>query len=566
MHCGSFPDLDLQNGKTETVLVRKSGSTRVDAYLDGFLLIMFVNNDYTFALNVSKQQFDTKPTSELVPKIVFKPQQLTIDSLLQCVVEGRALCYSFTTKRQDGIITMSDKTEANFRFTYTVIYDFDKMNVSMTDYIETLLYKPSCAYSTYSNGKKGLYSFRLVYVFDKPIIGISAFNTQYQAIAYANGFIQETKGHGGWDKRNVSQFYYGTISQASKYISNIVYTVDDFEQCPNYSIESTTVSIAKAPDSSNFVTTIASGSTRFDPRFLNDYRNLPDKTFYNKYRDIFEPNYELSTETPLLMDDSELFFLYPEDYYCIYRKRKGKYTLKWQTGDDRKDKLFVAAMIMHHNHPSMSIENLLFNLCIEMHWYYDNSDKKVRKQDLIDAAVKAFKMPFKMKPSKHGSFRLNKPYWVEQGKSANEAKMIVRRYRKAREVEQYYNPELSLADNYRLLKEKEVKISRRTLERMRTRGDIKISILQGNNTDISYCRNSVRIQLLKLIDKNGKITQQELAEALRMSSRTIRRHLAAMNGIYIKRKGNNRAGRWELTLLARQELQKLKTPKNDKKD
>lgn len=495
-------------------------------------------DEFRFTLNVSREGYATKPAKGLIPRITFEPRNLTIDEALKCATDGRAFCYSFSTANKDGIITIKDKKEANFLSTATIIYDFDDMDVPMFEYIETLRYKPSFAYPTYSDGKNGYCRFRLVYVLDKPVSGISAFNTLCQAIAVANSFVPEVRGqHGGWDRRNASQLYFGTTAQASTYNGHTVYSASDFEQFAVAQPDAQQVTVRKNATGSMYESLI-------DPVFLSDFWHLSQEALFSKYKEEFYPNYLPSLSTPLVLDESEMFYQYPDDYVCVYHKRRGKFTLRWEIGEDRKKKMFITAQAMLFNLPGLTIENLVYNLCIERQWYYENSDGKVDNAVLLQTAVNAFEKPYALEPSVHGAFKLNKEYWHGQGKTANEAKMIVRRLLKAREVERRYNPELTVAENYRVLKEQEVQISLRTLERMVTRGDIKIIIPQPHHTYLSCCRDNDTIRILELIDGNGRITQSEIAEALNCTPRTVKRYMDAMKGVYIEREGNNRTGRW----------------------
>ena len=496
------------------------------------------SNDFTFTLCVSQEGYGTKPTKEQVPRITFEPRSLTIEDALQCATEGRAFCYSFSTAQQDGIITTKDKTEANFLSTSTVIYDFDDMGTPMFEYIESLPYKPSFAYPTYSDGKNGLSRFRLAYVFDYPVWGVSQFNTLYQAIATANAFVPEVKSqHGGWDKRNVSQLYYGTKAQSSTYNGHTVYSVGDFQQFADYSKATPTVSVSKEIDSSKYETTI-------DAEFLHDFTHLSQKGFYTKYRDVFYLNYEPSLSTPLILDESNMFFLYPEDYVCVKHKRRGKKTLRWEIDENRKKKLFVTAHMMLFNLPSLSIENLIYNLALERQWYYDNSDGKISNEVLIQTAINAFTKPFPLEPSKHGRFKLNAEYWERQGKTPNQAKMMVRRLLKEREVKRLYNPSLTRKENLKVLKENGITISEKTLKRMVSRADIKVDDSSASRTYLSCCPDSDTIVMLKLIHRCSCITQAQLAKALGVSVPTVKRYLKAMRGRLITREGDNRNGEW----------------------
>ncbi len=499
---------------------------------------MSADYEFKFNLSVSQQGFATKPASEQVPKIVFEPRQLTIDSALQCAKEGRAFCYSFTTPNPNGLIAVKDKKEANFQATSTIIYDFDNMDTSMADYIESLSYKPSFAYPTYSNGKSGFCRFRLAYVFDDDVKSVGAFNNLYHAIANANGFVKETKEHGGWDVRNVSQLYYGTTSTASTYNGRVIYSQDDFKPFIITTIEQ------KATVSNRTESYYAKYESSISAEFLEDFTHLSQKALFTKYRDDYYQNYFLSLSTPLILDESEMFYRYPDDYVCIKHKRKGKNTLKWEVGEDRKKKMFITAQMMMFNLPSMSVENLLYNLRIERQWYYNNSDNKINNEFLIQTAIAAINKPYPLEPSKHGAFTLNKALWEGQGYTANQAKMIVRRYLKAQEVERLYNPSLTRKENLRVLKENGIKISEKTLKRMVSRGDIKIDISKEPHTYLSRCPESDTILMLRLIHRNGYITQRELSNALNVSLPTIKRYMREMKGKLIRREGDNRTGRW----------------------
>ena len=496
------------------------------------------SNDFTFTLCVSQKGYGTKPTKEQVPTITFESRALTIEDALHCATEGRAFCYSFTTAKQDGIITIKDKKEANFLSTSTIIYDFDDMEVPMLDYIETLPFKPSFAYPTYSDGKNGFSRFRLAYSLEDDIKSVSDFNALYHAIAKANGFVKETKEHGGWDVRNVAQLYYGTTSTASTYNGKTVYSKEEFEPFITASTEQHRIaSSTKETDYSRYESAV-------NPEFLQDFTHLPQKALYTKYRDIYYSNYEPSLSTALILDESEMFYRYPDDYVCVYHKRQGKYTLKWDIGEDRKKKMFITAQIMLFNLPELTIENLLYNLRLERQWYYDNSDGKINNEFLLQTAINAYNKPYPLEPSEHPTFSLNKPFWEGQGYTANQAKMIVRRELEIREVQARYNPKLTTTENYRILKEQGVRISLRTLQRMVTGVDIKIISPKTSHTYLSCCRDSDTIQILQLIEKNERITQSEIAAALNLSPRTVKRYMDAMKGVYIEREGNNRTGRW----------------------
>lgn len=498
------------------------------------------DNEIRLNLCVSQQGFTTKPTGEQVPKIVFNPRRVTIDTVLLYARQGRVFCYLFSTRNPDGLITLKDKKIENFKATSTIIYDFDDMEMSMMHYIGSLPYKPSFAYPTYSDGKNGLFRFRLAYVFDNEVTSVRAFNALYRAIAEANGFVKKTEEHGGLDKLSVAQMYYGSYSTSSTYNGNVVYSPDDFSPFVIAETEPRiTVSDRTVPEYTKYETSIS-------PEFFQDFFDLSEGALLAKYQKDFYQNYLLSLSSPLIKDESDWFFRYPENYVSVLHKRNGKYTLKWGIGEDRKMKVFITAQIMLKNLPSLSIENLLYNLVFERRWYYENSDNKISNEFLLYSALRAFNRSVPLNPTKHGMFTLNKAFWIEQGLSANQAKMIVRRYLKAREVEKYYNPSLTRKENLRVLRENGVRICERTLRRMVSRGDIKINKKNDPYTDLSYCPVCDTNQILDLICKNERITLSEMAKALNVSVLTVKRRLKILKGRVIEREGNNRTGRWKI--------------------
>lgn len=501
---------------------------------------MLANSEYEFTLFVSQKNYSSKPTQGEMPKMRFTPQQLTIESALECAIQGKAFCYTFQSDKADGSLSVKDKKKENFISTSAIIYDFDDMKVSMADYINSIPYKPSFAYPTYSDGKNGLSRFRLAYVLDDEILGESDFNAIYHAIANANKFTPETKEQGGWDVRSVAQMYFGTTQDVSTYISNTVYSINDFEPYAVPVTENGTST--KKPISKNR----NNYEYAIDEEFLDNLNNNTFERFFKIYFDSYYSNYRHSLETELTLSDNEMWYEYPEDYVAVLRKRQGKYTLKWGIGEDRKKKLYVTAQIMLYNCPDLTIENLIYNLDIERCWYYDNTDNKINNQVLIVTAVNAFNRRINLNPSKHSSYRVNKEFWSEQGVGVHQAKGFIRRERNVQEILPYIDSNKTIKENHQILIDNGFQISKRTVERMVARSDIYIYNYKSM-TLLSECRSDVTIrqkQIIELMKTNDKITADEIAKQLDCDLRTIKRDIKKMKGVLIDRVGNNRSGHW----------------------
>ena len=49
---------------------------------------MLANSEYEFTLFVSQKNYSSKPTQDEMPKMRVVPQQLTIESALECATQG----------------------------------------------------------------------------------------------------------------------------------------------------------------------------------------------------------------------------------------------------------------------------------------------------------------------------------------------------------------------------------------------------------------------------------------------------------------------------------------------
>lgn len=501
---------------------------------------MLANSEYEFTLFVSQKNYSSKPTQDEMPKMRFVPQQLTIESALECATQGKAFCYTFHSDKADGSLSVKDKKKENFISTSAIIYDFDNMEVSMADFINSIQFKPSFAYPTYSDGKNGLSRFRLAYVLDEEILGESDFNAVFHAIANANHFTPETKEQGGWDVRSVAQMYFGTTQDVSTYISNTVYSINDFQ--PYIAPATEEGASTKKSESKNLNTY----QYAIDREFLRNLYHNKYEEFFKIYFDSYYSNYTQSLETTLTLSENEMWYEYPDDYVAVFRKREGKKVLKWNIGENRKKKLYITAQMMLHNCPDLTIENLIYNLYIERKHYYNNADNKINNQVLIDTAVNAFNRRINLNPSNHSSYRVNKEFWSEQGVGVHQAKGYIRREIKVQEILPYIDSYKSVKENYNNLIDNGIEISLRTLQRMVSRGDIYIYNYKSI-TLLSECRSDVTIrqnQIIELMKENNQITADEIAKQLDCDVRTVKRDIKKMRGVLIDRVGNNRSGHW----------------------
>ena len=131
-------------------------------------------------------------------------------------------------------------------------------------------------------------------------------------------------------------------------------------------------------------------------------------------------------------------------------------------GEGRRKCLYIGALIRRMIHPNISFEHLLYNLIAERQWYYDNSDKVLTNEVLMQIANNALSIPIekiniktKRKPSK---FKVDKSYCLQNGIKTKVMVGIVRRKLKDEEIGELYDCNLSVKQNLDLLKANGMKI------------------------------------------------------------------------------------------------------------
>lgn len=468
---------------------------------------MLVNPNFTFTLNVSTGQFPEKKPGK-VWEIQFSPQQVTIPDLESLEKTGKVFCYNFKQVADSGLITQHEKTLAGFDYTNAIFFDIDKMPVPMQVYVSGLQYKPSLAYTTYSNGKATefyRYGFRLVYVFDDPIKSITEFDSLYYAIAAANNLCQRKHPDGTkyeFDYRKVNQQYYGGGTNSESLRTDIIYSISDFtgyveagmslmKSLHPTKAKSKPKTTAGSPCQNNIrkkEENYIKGQAYYsevDSPFYKDLSSMSPKEFILKYEPIYHKRYMQSLSTPLILSKDGKYFLYPDDYQEIKRNwgydETGKRCVRpWLGGSGRRKRLYVTAQIMKFNVPDISREELIYNLVVERYYYYDNSDKKLSNSELKRIVDNALAIDFNLSPCKHPAFKVNPEYCIANDINGNQAKNMIRSKLKESQILAHYDFSMSVQDNLRMLKDKGIKVCRSYLFKLKKKYENAGSPCQNN--------------------------------------------------------------------------------------
>lgn len=414
--------------------------------------------DFNFNLSVSTTDSGSKPTNKDIARLKYLKQSVSIGTFIKYIKQGRSFCYCFDD--MDEMFGNSVKTVSKFRYTNVIAIDIDDSTVPMSEYVGGLKHTPTIAYTTYSNGIKG-YRFRLVYVFTDKIVGVDNYVSAYNAILSVNEMEMKDN-----CMRAVNQCFIGNGSpNVEVFNSGVLYSLTDFAfkaiMCASLSLNYNHK--CKTAEGDRNVTGIAQS---LNPEFAENLSNMLPSDFIDHYR----REYDYFDHSQLILSEDETHYQYPADYREVRREwedrniltitgeRKRVRTIHIRKdGEKRRKTLFNTAIVIKSIKPDITIEHLVYILCVERYHYYDNSDKQLTNNVLIDIARSAIKGDYKSKESSHGAFKVNKAYWAAMGLSANSAARKVGKMLNHQSIGEWYDCSKSVKENAEYAAEHNIK-------------------------------------------------------------------------------------------------------------
>ena len=382
----------------------------------------------------------------LKEKIGFKSMLTTPSELLQSVLSGYTFCALFsnfptyrqgkTYVRKDGYFTLSGKSGDFFSGSYCVGIDIDETQYqSAEQFIEKLKLQPTFWYTSFSNQQydestgecKGS-RFRLIYVFDKEIhnkyfFRYCAYKVHAMVESSTNEVIHDQCG------LKCAQYFNGTnINDKTLSIdygcSNIIYSSSDFnitieefisflnDNCKYKSpkpeqkkeIKKLKCSImSKMIEEETKTTTTQqqaillsaldvieqsnsnTESIGFNFFLVRDAYSLDWSDFHDKYKRYNEYVFRTEREDWSSITDSKgniIQFQYCDEDYL---------ELKWiprklKDGQHRKRTLFHRGWLRRLIKPTITPDELLYNLLFDREHFFDNSDQELsvyRLQEIV---------------------------------------------------------------------------------------------------------------------------------------------------------------------------------------
>ena len=448
-------------------------------------------DDFNFEVSYSDSNYNAKPTSEEIKHMHFIHCKTNVNEFADKISKGYSYCAVFN-KNEFGIHL---KRDSNFSFTQVISVDVDKTTISLNEALKRLKTKPTMAYNTFSNGVNDKYCYRLVYIFDNPIVSIKDAKSYTLALNKLIGEELNIKTDSNASK--VSQYFNGT-NDSNIFVSNCIYQLNDFKldnifnnKNTNYNSNINTnnnINNIKVQNQNHTTTThhysVGVALSKNDTTMKNDYWRLSLIDFLNKY-DSLMPNIQ-NTKLDIPSND-EPFIEIPSDYREIKRYwyllvddkgNKLDYIRKIKDGEGRRKKLFLNGIIRRLINPQITFANMLHNIVWEFVTYMINDGNKITKQILWDIAknvMKADLSSYSTLGTTSRKWKVNPYFALKHNMSKRE---VINKYKigknnnKKQFIGEFYDCSLTDKENIEMMKGYGFDVSLRTLKTWRKENNI----------------------------------------------------------------------------------------------
>lgn len=416
------------------------------------------SSDYTFNVSVSATCYKSKKEFvEASGKLKYRKQEVTVSSFCELIKEGRSFCHCFDD--DDEPFTNSTKTQYNFRYTSYIAFDIDDSPLPMENYLTTLSYQPTIAYTTASNGIKGN-RYRLIYCFDSKIKGkeqyVSLFDTMQTECGI--GELEDTC------TRSTAQPIFGNgMSSCRLVCTNYIYTIPTAALgTPSGTRKKVSKQIIKKEEKSVIVC---------NDTFMKDFEELSLGKFVSKYCSMY-PRIE---ESKLSYRNG--YAPIDENYICIYHKWDVaiRRIHIWKDGEGRRKRLYTAALIIRKIKPDITAEHLIYCLAYEVSHYYDNSDGVLNQNFILRVAEAALNKPIDeitIKGHDKRKYKVDMEYWESLGISPKAAVAKAKAVWNDERIGELYDLQLTDEANIKIMADYGLRISLSTLKRWRKKHGI----------------------------------------------------------------------------------------------
>lgn len=408
-------------------------------------------------LSLSTTGSKTKPK---LNNLIFHTVDLQLEELKEKLEQG----YTFSgiySHKGEWKNTGKGVLKNHYIGSYLINIDLDEEKMPMEDKLEQIKLLPTIAYKTFSNDdSKGKFRYRFIYVFDSIILGESNYEKILNEICNTN--------HLNFDKNAKVAYKLFHGSDKEVLITGKTYSICNFKCNLNC-------------EECGLCKQVSTSSYQFEnEEFKNDFSKMPYADIVEKYKRIYR-NIQQS-QLPYADADTPIIEL-PDDFFEILRP--------WQNGMEknqivkiknhchRRIKLYNNLIIRRLITPNLTFDELLYNLCFEMAFFIDNSDRTdlITRQQLIGIAENAFiadtsKFNY-IKPRKSV---VNVKYMIKYNKSKVDVRNKHNGQKNAQNntqikknnseiINKFYNPNLTIAENIDYIEDMSgIRFSERTIK------------------------------------------------------------------------------------------------------
>lgn len=438
-------------------------------------------------LSISKKSYKVKPTRKEISMMVFEPSTISLSLFAELIRNGYNYCHIYNTSTSS--FNTWEKTNENFNSTNIIILDIDDTNKPFEEYIGNLTYIPTISYTTPSNDdSKQIYKYRVVYVFEQSITSETQFHQIYDVLSHqAEVDNQGTKCDS--HLRAVAQYANGSYGCRMINDFSKTYNISDFTNCLNTTnnVLNNSINIicdeTKKQDKKKY-------KTKINKSILNDYYSLEPLKFLYKYKSqypIIENNDEILEYIDGVAEIKDGYIeLYRKFRFDTIESSNGlskliTRTTKIKDGQGRRSILYKNGLIKKAIKPSITIEEMIYNLVYERQYYIDNTDNVVNNETLLDIAVNAFNSEVKIRTYNKRKHKVNKEWCVANGLTPKQYYQMWKKEQNYRLIDSWYDISISLKENLKMALDSDIKISRATLFRYTKDRGINTNPDKGNN-------------------------------------------------------------------------------------
>lgn len=493
-------------------------------------------------ISISNKVLKEKPNtqkekSDYFKNLKFKTENLSNETIKEIVDNGYTITYLYRDNEFDrGNHYMSK----SYKGTQFICVDIDKSEISPTEFIEHVKYKPSVIHTTFSNlteKKDNKYCFHLIYFFDQIIYGENNFKKVFKLLT--EDYIEHVDKQ-AMDCHRVMFTSNSSLKDYEYYDYDITYKVDEFIEHEDNEwdkISSTYKSnifqtIYKESKDLSQETYTTDNSFILDNQFANDMFTMSRSEFIHYY----SSTYPYITETYIDSNRYENGYvdLRNENYYVVptaqYRwdtERQKPYIPKIQEGN-RNTMLWYDALCFMKIIPNITKEHLVYLLTTEAYRNFDNSDKQLDNMFIINKCKEVWNSidNINVSPAKK-SFKIDKNYWIERGMDNwLSITNYIRQQMKCEDFGNLYDYSLTIEQNLAEFINHGVKTTFNTLQKWLDQNSIPYT------TD-KQIRNE---HVIKFYEEDNSRSSREIERLCKQNNidvnyRTIQRILKKHNGV-----------------------------------